>query len=73
MNHLANITKKELKELLTPGTIVSSVMVVVLFSCLGTMMSGESESVASPKEVGIVYGGDPSEVIATYGSTDITS
>ena len=73
MNHLANITKKELKELLTPGTIVSIVMVVVLFSCLGTMMSGESESVASPKEVGIVYGGDPSEVIATYGSTDITS
>ena len=30
MNHLANITKKELKELLTPGTIVSIIMVVIL-------------------------------------------
>ncbi|MBO5519674.1 MAG: ABC transporter permease, partial [Candidatus Methanomethylophilus sp.] len=66
MNHLANITKKELKELLTPGTIVSIIMVVILFSCLGTMMSGQSEDVAAPKEIGIVYGGELDTDLTQY-------
>jgi ABC-2 type transport system permease protein len=66
MNHLANITKKELKELLTPGTIVSIIMVVILFSCLGTMMSGQSEDVAAPKEIGIVYGGELDTELTHY-------
>ncbi len=57
MNHLLNITKKELRELLTPGTIVSILIVVVMFSVLGSAMSGESESEAAPKEIGIVYDG----------------
>ena len=57
MNHLLNITKKELRELLTPGTIVSILLVVIMFSVLGSAMSGESESEAAPKEIGIVYDG----------------
>ena len=57
MNHLLNITKKELRELLTPGTIVSILAVVIMFSILGSAMSGESESEAAPKEIGIVYNG----------------
>lgn len=56
MNHLANITKKELKELLTPGTIISIVIVVVMFSALGGMMSDQTESEASPKNIGVVFG-----------------
>ena len=55
MNHLLNITKKELRELLTPGTIVSILIVVVMFSVLGSAMSGESESEAAPKEIGIIF------------------
>ena len=55
MNHLLNITKKELRELLTPGTIVSILLVVIMFSVLGSAMSGESESEAAPKEIGIVF------------------
>jgi ABC-2 type transport system permease protein len=55
MNHLLNITKKELRELLTPGTIVSILAVVIMFSILGSAMSGESESEAAPKEIGIVF------------------
>ena len=57
MNHLLNITKKELRELLTPGTIVSILIVVIMFSVLGSAMSGESESENAPKEIGIVYTG----------------
>ncbi|MBO4503031.1 MAG: hypothetical protein J5707_05230, partial [Candidatus Methanomethylophilus sp.] len=55
MNHLFNITKKELRELLTPGTIVSILVVVIMFTALGSAMSGESESEAAPKEIGIVF------------------
>ena len=55
MNHLLNITKKELRELLTPGTIISILVVVIMFTALGSAMSGENESESSPKEIGIVY------------------
>ncbi|MCQ2079099.1 MAG: ABC transporter permease [archaeon] len=70
MNHLANITRKELKELLTPGTIVSILLVVILFSALGTAMSGESESSAAPKHMGVIYGGDWNETIVSYEHID---
>ncbi len=56
MNHLLNITKKELRELLTPGTIVSILVVVVMFSALGSAMSGESEKMTAPQHMGVVYG-----------------
>lgn len=77
MNHLLNITKKELKELLTPGTVVSILVVVVLFAALGTAMSGESESMSSPKHMGIVYDGDlNNDVVISYdtgsGTVDLT-
>lgn len=55
MNHLLNITRKELKELLTPGTIVSILVVVIMFSVLGTAMSGETEKMTAPQHMGVVY------------------
>ncbi len=69
MNHLVNITKKELRELLTPGTIASILIVVIMFSALGTAMSGESEKESAPKEIGIVYTGDFSETLITDSAT----
>lgn len=69
MNHLLNITRKELKELLTPGTIVSILVVVIMFSALGSMMSGESEDEAAPKDVGIVYAGNFDDTIPAAGIT----
>ena len=72
MNHLANITRKELKELLTPGTIISIVMVVIMFSAVGTMISGENEDISAPKNVAIVYGGDLDEVIISYNEGGTT-
>ncbi len=69
MNHLVNLTKKELRELLTPGTIASILVVVIMFGALGTAMSGESEKESAPKEIGIVYSGDLDETIVTDTAT----
>lgn len=54
MNHLFNITKKELKELLTPGSLVSMLLVVILLSSLGTLMGGEMESAQKLSPMGVV-------------------
>lgn len=61
MNHLLNITKKELRELLTPGSIVSVVVVVILFMAIGTMMGSEVEDITSPTKIGVINGDDGGE------------
>ena len=43
MNHLTNIVKKELKELLTPGSVISVLAMVFLFAMLGGLIGGEAE------------------------------
>ena len=58
MNHLLNIVQKELKELLTPGAILSVVVVVILFGAIGTALSGESQSASAPSPIGVVYHDD---------------
>jgi ABC-2 type transport system permease protein len=41
MNHLTTIVKKEVKELLTPGSVASVMIMVILFACLGGLIGGE--------------------------------
>ncbi len=53
MNHLLNITKKELRELLTPGSLISIVFIVILFMALGQGMSGQTEKATAPADIGI--------------------
>ncbi len=43
MNHLKNIIKKEVKELLTPGSVISVLLMVILFACLGGLIGSEVE------------------------------
>ncbi len=43
MSHLTNIVKKELRELLTPGSVASVMVMVVLFAMLGGIVGGEVE------------------------------
>ena len=43
MSHLTNIVKKELKELLTPGSVLSVIIMVLLFAGLGGLIGGEME------------------------------
>ena len=47
MNHLLNLIKKELKELLTPGTIVTMLAMVLIFIGMGAMISAQSEQAVS--------------------------
>ncbi|MDR0309562.1 MAG: ABC transporter permease [Candidatus Methanoplasma sp.] len=61
MNHLVNLTKKELRELLTPGSIISVVVMVFIFMMVGTMVGGEMEGVTSPQKIGLVNGDDGGE------------
>jgi len=80
MNNLLNLTKKEIKELLTPQMLVSIIVMVVIFMGIGTMVGNESSNATSPQAIGIVNGdgGDWSEFAinsiygfyeATYGIT----
>lgn len=70
MNHLVNITKKELRELLTPGSLVSIFFIVILFVALGQGMSGQTEKAAAPAVIGIQYeGGEAQAGEYVYGTT----
>lgn len=54
MNHLTNIIRKELKELLTPGAVASVLVMVVLFSVLGGLIGGEVDKASTLPRIGIV-------------------
>lgn len=68
MNHLVNITKKELRELLTPGSIMSIIVIMVLFMSVGTVIGGEAKESSAAAEIGVVYdagaGTDPATAYA---------
>ncbi|MDR2846271.1 MAG: ABC transporter permease [Candidatus Methanoplasma sp.] len=68
MNNLLNITKKELKELLTIGSLASILVMVFVFMGVGTMMSENMDEVTKPSHLGFMNGdpgGDWSDI--TYG------
>ena len=54
MNHLLNLIKKELKELLTPGTFVSLAIMLVVLVSVGSMMGSQTESINEPSKIGIM-------------------
>lgn len=54
MNHLWNLVRKELKELLTPAALLSVIVVTVLFIALGSFMGGETKDMADLKPVGYI-------------------
>lgn len=68
MNHLINITKKEVREMLTPGTIASMVLVVVMFCAIGSAISSETESSSSAPDIGVAY----AESAEDYSADDLS-
>lgn len=72
MNHLLNITKKELRELLTPGAIASIALVIVIFVVLGQGMSGRNADLSSPTDIGIQLEEDPDTVIYSFDTQEGT-
>lgn len=78
MSHIANIMKKELREMLTPGSVISVLIMVVLFAGLGGLINQEVESASELPYIGYV---GPSEgdyegwnaydsLISMYGEYD---
>lgn len=53
MNHIYNIIRKELKELLTVGSVLSVLIMVVLFAGLGGLIGGEVEKAQATPVFGI--------------------
>jgi len=54
MSALANIIKKEIKELLTPGTIIPIIMIALIFGSIGSSMEGIQEEFGEPPVLGYI-------------------
>lgn len=52
MNHLLNLIRKELRELLTPSSLASVIVMMVVFIALGSVMSGEISSQMDTQPIG---------------------
>ena len=63
MSHIINIIRKELRELLTLGSVASVLVMVVLFAGLGGLIGGEVEKAQSTPVFGIAN--------ASYGVVDL--
>ena len=60
MSHLWNLVKKELRELLTPSSLMSVIVVMVLFIAMGSFMGGATKEITSLQSIGYIdYTGDP--------------
>lgn len=53
MSDITNVIRKELKELLTPGSVISVLIMVVLFAALGGLIGGEVEKAQALPVFGI--------------------
>lgn len=65
MSHMTNIIRKELKELLTVGSVLSVLVMVVLFAGLGGIIGGEVDKAQATPVFGIAN--------AEYGDVQIGS
>ena len=54
MSHMTSIIRKEVRELLTPGSVISVLVMVVLFAGLGGLIGGEVDSAAELPTFGFV-------------------
>ncbi|MCL2891110.1 MAG: ABC transporter permease [Methanomassiliicoccaceae archaeon] len=56
MNHLWNLVRKELKELLTPASIIPIIAIAVIFASMGTMIGSEVDRASEAPTIGILSG-----------------
>ena len=70
MSHMTSIIKKEVRELLTPGSVISVLVMVVLFAGLGGLIGGEVDSAAELPSFGLIAeegeyydGWDPTQIL----------
>ncbi len=68
MRPLTNIIRKEVRELLTPATIIPVVVMAVLFASLGGMIGGAQEEASRPPVIGLIDldGGNYSNTVTAF-------
>jgi ABC-2 type transport system permease protein len=67
MSGLGNITKKEIRELLTPATFVPIILVALIFATMGNSIQGiQEQSTASPT-IGVIT--EDNSTLGIYAST----
>jgi ABC-2 type transport system permease protein len=67
MSGLGNITKKEIRELLTPATFVPIILVALIFATMGNSIQGiQKQSTASPT-IGVIT--EDNNTLGVYAST----
>lgn len=54
MNHILNIMRKEIKEMLTPGSVISVLVMVVLFAGLGGLINSEVDKASEMPTIGYI-------------------
>jgi len=54
MSGLGNITKKEIRELLTPATFVPIIIVALIFGTMGSSIQGIQEQSLAPPTIGVI-------------------
>lgn len=69
MSHMTNIIKKEVRELLTPGSVISVLFMVVLFAGLGGLIGGEVDSAAELPTFGLIV--EDGDYYEDWNPTDV--
>ena len=54
MSGLGNITKKEIRELLTPATFVPIIIIALIFGTMGSSIQGIQEQSLAPPTIGVI-------------------
>ncbi|RLF40158.1 MAG: ABC transporter permease, partial [Thermoplasmata archaeon] len=54
MNHFLNIVRKEVRELLTPTTLIPIVIMALIFGGMGNMIGGAMEEAKEKPIIGLV-------------------
>jgi ABC-2 type transport system permease protein len=54
MSNLSKIAKKEIKELLTPATLVPIIVIAVLFGSLGGVIGGVEDQLSEPPKIALI-------------------
>ncbi len=67
MSGLGNITKKEIRELLTPATFVPIILVALIFATMGNSIQGIQEQSTAPPTIGVIT--EDNSTLGIYAST----
>lgn len=72
MNHFLNIVRKEVRELLTPTTLIPIVIMALIFGGMGNMIGGAMEEAKEKPIIGLVNADDGAfSILATNVSAEL--